>query len=159
MQFRILLSLGAVGAIVLAAAACGGGEASGEKPTTLAAVPATAVTVKLSNWHVSASADTLAAGTVRITAVHDENHGHGAPEGGAVHQLMVAPLAAGEKAGAHKYGAPVLNLTDLKPGESREASVALTPGTYEFACLVVEDVDGKQVAHYEKGMYAAVTVK
>ena len=53
----------------------------------------------------------------------------------------------------------MVNLADIKPGKSKTAEAELEPGTYELACLVVEQVNGKAVNHYKKGMYTQVTVR
>ncbi len=120
--------------------------------------PASNVTVNLSNWAMSPSSNTLTAGTVKFTANHEAAQ-HGMNDGGATHQLMVARLPDGAKAGQSKFSSIALNLGDIKPGESKSGEAQLTTGTYEVACLVVEQVNGKSVNHYEKGMYTTVVVK
>jgi hypothetical protein len=35
----------------------------------------------------------------------------------------------------------------------------LAPGVYELACLLVEDVGGERVNHYERGMHTTITVQ
>jgi len=113
----------------------------------------------LNNWSIMPSSTTLAAGEVVFTATHDEMHAHGSNEGGATHQLLIARLPDGAKAGEGKYDEMVLNLTDIKPGETKAGSAQFTPGRYELACLVVETVNGKSVSHYDKGMFTTVVVK
>ena len=162
--FALAASLAAVGFI---GAACGGDDAGsntggmdmGGSPP--AASDGSSVTVNLKNWAVVPSGKTLKVGMVKFTATHEMEHGgmNMAGQEGATHQLLVAKLPDGEKAGKSKFGTPVVNLTDIKPGETKTAEVELTPGTYELACLVVEQVGGKTVNHYEKGMYAQVTAK
>jgi uncharacterized cupredoxin-like copper-binding protein len=49
-------------------------------------------------------------------------------------------------------------MSDIEIGETATGAVTLEPGTYEMACLVVEEVDGETVNHYEKGMYTTITV-
>jgi uncharacterized cupredoxin-like copper-binding protein len=156
---RVMIST-ALGLLALVAASCGGDD--DESPARdESGAPASVVTVNLKNWAVEPSASTLAAGTVKFSAMHEAEHGSmdAAGEEGAVHQLLVAPLPAGARAGQGEFGAPVLNLTGLKPGETKSADVQLAPGTYELACLTVEEVNGKTVNHYEKGMFTEVTVK
>ena len=154
---RILFGLVVVFTLGAAAASCGGGDNA--SPSNSA--PVSSVKVDLSNWAVKPSAKVLAAGKVSFTISHAMDHGsHGAMDGGATHQLVVAPLDAGAKAGQNKYGKPLLNVTDLKPGDSKTQDVDLPPGTYELACLLVEDLGaGKSVNHYEKGMFTTVVVQ
>lgn len=154
MRFAFVLAVVAAGVAVFAA--CGGGD---DSPSAGSGPPVSAVTVKLTNWAVTPTSRTLAAGKVTFTAVHVMDHMDSAPNGGAMHQLLIAPLPAGAKAGQGKYGKPALNLTDIKMGDEKTAEVDLAPGTYELSCSVVEDVKGKTVNHYEKGMYTTVTVK
>ena len=52
-----------------------------------------------------------------------------------------------------------MNLSDIKVGQSKTATVDLAPGKYELNCLVVEKVNGANVNHYTEGMYALLTVK
>ena len=136
---------------------CGGDDddASSPEPTADADL-----TVNLTNWAIEPSVDELAAGDIIFAAVHAEDHGgHGTSEGGATHQLLVAPLAEGQGAGKGKFGSPVLNLPDIEIGETATGHTTLEPGMYELACLVVEEVDGETVNHYEKGMYTTITVR
>lgn len=144
------------------AAACGGDD-DDDSPPAPSGPAVSQVTIKLKNWAVEPSAGLLAAGKVKFTATHVEEQGsHGSMgmnEGGATHQLYVARLTKGMKSGQGKYGVPVVNLTEIKPGETKVAEVELTPGVYEVACLVVEEVGGKKVDHYKKGMHTLITVK
>lgn len=171
---RFLILVAGVAVMGLISAACGGdddspamggvdmgGAGTTTAGTTAAGVPASSVMVNLKNWSVEPSSTTLAAGAVKFTATHEAEHGGMAMAGqeGATHQLVVLPLPQGAKAGQSKFGVPVLNLSDIKPGETKTGQAELAPGTYELACLVVEQVDGKAVNHYEKGMFAQVTVK
>lgn len=151
--------VGLAGLVGLAAAACGGGDADGAPDQ--GGAPVSEVTVKLTNWAMEPSSKTLAAGTISFVATHEAEHGetHAAGQEGATHQMLLAPLPKGAKAGRNKFGDPVINLTDIKPGEIKTAKVNLEPGNYELACQVVEEVGGKSVNHYAKGMYTMVTVK
>lgn len=154
-----VLALALIAALGLVAAACGGGDDE-DGDVVGDGTPVSEVTVNLTNWAMEPSSSTLAAGMVKFTATHMEEHGAmDASEGGATHQLWVARLPQGAKAGQSKFESQVVNLTDIKPGESKTAEAELAPGTYELACLVVEQVGGKTVNHYEKGMYTQVTVR
>lgn len=138
--------------------ACGG-EDDGTAPAA-DGTPVSAVTVNLTNWAMGPSSGVLKAGEVTFTATHVEEHGgHGASEGGETHQLLVARLPEGKKGGKGDFGSTVLNLTEIKMGETKTGEATLEPGTYELACLVVEQVNGKSVNHYEKGMHSTVTVE
>jgi uncharacterized cupredoxin-like copper-binding protein len=141
-------------ALVLGCGGDDGDETSPSEPSADADL-----TVNLTNWAIEPSVDTVPAGEVMVVAVHVEGHGgHGDDEGGEIHQLIVAPLADGEEAGKGQFESPVLNLSDIEIGETATGAVTLEPGTYELACLVVEEVDGETVNHYEKGMYTTITV-
>jgi uncharacterized cupredoxin-like copper-binding protein len=117
--------------------------------------------VNLTNWAVEPSATTVKAGTVTFRATHEQemHGGHGAGEAGATHQLVVARLQDGADVGETKFSSPVLNLADIKVGEEKSGKAVLEPGKYELSCLVVEEVDGESVNHYEEGMYALLTVE
>jgi hypothetical protein len=163
---RTIALVAVLGLVGLIAAACGDDDTSGKTDMDMgggtgSAASASSLTVNLKNWAIQSSSKTLAAGKVTFTATHAAEHGAMNMDGqeGATHQLLVAPLPQGAKAGQGKFGKPVLNLTDIKPGETKTGEAELAPGTYEVACLVVEQVKGKTVDHYEKGMYALVTVK
>lgn len=57
----------------------------------------------------------------------------------------------GADIGETKFGAPVLNLADIKVGEEKTGKAVLEPGRYELSCLVVHSDDNVNL--YEKGMY------
>lgn len=145
------------------AAACGGGGDTDATPTRSAdgSGSASTLTVNLKNWAVEPSSATVKAGTVTFRATHEEGEhgGHGAGEAGATHQLVVARLEDGADVGKSKFSALALNLADIKVGEEKTGEAVLEPGRYELSCLVVETVDGKDVNHYEEGMYALLTVE
>jgi uncharacterized cupredoxin-like copper-binding protein len=169
MQVRVLILLASLALVGLLSAACGGGDDNtsmggmdmGGSATMASGSDGSSVTVNLKNWAVEPSTKTLTAGKITFTAMHEMDHSSTDMTGqeGATHQLVVARLPDGAKAGQSKFGSPVINLTGIKPGESKTAQAELTPGTYELACLVVETVGGTPVNHYEKGMFSQVTVK
>lgn len=166
----LFLGLGLIPAFLLA---CGGDDGDGNDTAASATAQSTAtagnqsgdapnsITVNLKNWAVEPSSETAAAGTVTFRATHEEegHGGHGADEAGATHQLVVARLEDGAEVGQSKFGRPVLNLADIKVGEEKTGEAVLEPGKYELSCLVVEEVDGEVVNHYEEGMYALLTVE
>ncbi len=158
---RIKVGLVGLALFTAFAVACGGGDEGGETPTSSARGDATeaSLTVNLKNWAVEPSATTVKAGTVTFRATHEEegHGGHGAGEAGETHQLVVARLQDGADVGEPKFGAPVLNLADIKVGEEKTGKAVLEPGRYELSCLVVDGDDN--VNHYEKGMYALLIVE
>lgn len=157
-RFLVLIGLLLGTALVLG---CGGDDSDSEGSVSPTPAAEADVTVNLTNWAIDPSADTLQAGQVTFAAVHvaDAHGGHGASEGGATHQLIVAPLAEGKEPGKAEFGSPVLNLSDIGMGESKTGLATLEPGTYELACLVAEQVDGQTVNHYEKGMFTTIIVE
>jgi uncharacterized cupredoxin-like copper-binding protein len=159
MRFLILVvSLAIIGLVTVS---CGDDDDGDDGAADDSGMPASEVMVNLKNWAIEPSAKTLAAGMVKFTAMHEAEHGAMDMSGqeGATHQLLVAPLPQGAQAGQSKFGSPVVNLTEIKPGDTKTAEAELSPRTYEFACLVVEQVGGETVNHYEKGMYTQVTVE
>lgn len=149
-----------IGLLLATALVLGCGDDNDDDTSPPAPAAEADVTVNLTNWAIEPSVDELAAGDITFAAIHAEEHGgHGASEGGETHQLLVAPLAEGQEAGKGKFGSPVLNLSDIEMGETATGQATLEPGTYELACLVVEEVDGETVNHYEKGMYTTITVR
>ncbi len=153
----------AAGAVL--AAACGGGSddssmndmsAGGDAPMTVAGAD---LTVNLTYWAMEPSGKEVSAGMLKIAAVHKMDHAANAKDGGAMHQLVLAKLEPGAKAGEGKFGKLALNLTDIKMGETKTGEVNLEPGTYELACLMVEEAGGKTYNHYDKGMFTTLTVR
>lgn len=149
--------------LAVVTAACGGDDDEPTVTPTIAAAGgdggATSITVNLKNWAAEPSSVTVKAGEVTFRATHEEDAhgGHGTGEAGATHQLVVAPLQDGAEIGETKFGAPVLNLAEIKIGEEKTGKAVLEPGRYELSCLVVDGDDN--VNHYEKGMYALLTVE
>ena len=160
----IKFGLAAVVLVGTVAAACGGGDDEGSMGAMdmgdgmVAPVQGADLTVNLTNWQVSTSTKELSAGTITVAAVHPADHGaHDAI--GATHQLVISPLKAGAKHGTGSFDGLILNLANIKVGETKSGEVTLEPGEYELACLIVEDSDGKQYDHYKEGMHTSITVK
>lgn len=169
-RIKAFLPLVGFAALSVTLAGCGGGDgnepanatAPGPSSTAVAGTSGTNITVNLRNWAVEPTKTEIAAGTYAFTATHEEEGhggGHGAETGGATHQLVIARLPDGASPGESKFGSPVLNLTNIKPGEDKSGEVILEPGRYELSCLVVEKVSGKDVNHYAEGMYTLLTVQ
>lgn len=157
----LLATVLAAGSVLLAA--CGGGDAvpSTSGPGHMASdghaagmttPPPGAIRVGLRNWAVAPAVASVAAGSVTFWAVHEMEHAHGANEGGNVHDLQVLKKASD---GTWDLVGEVRN---LGMGEAALLTLELTPGEYELACTVVEEVGGTVVSHYEKGMHAPFTV-
>ena len=159
---KVWVALAGLALLATVAASCGAdNDDTGRTPITSAGTRAVgaSLTVNLKNWAIEPSSTSVKAGTVTFRATHEEegHGGHGAGEAGATHQLVVARLQEGADIGQTKFGAPVLNLADIKVGEEKTGKAVLEPGRYELSCLVVDGDDN--VNHYEKGMYALLTVE
>lgn len=81
-----------------------------------------------------------------MTAVHDMGHSHGSSEGGVTHDLQVMRKNAD---GSMEMAGQVQG---LKMGEAKALTLNLPAGEYELSCNVVEQIDGKMIPHYVKGM-------
>ncbi|MBI5946979.1 MAG: hypothetical protein HY875_02435 [Chloroflexi bacterium] len=160
---RFFLSLAVAGALfgaVAVTAACGGDGDSGGMGDmggmgggmTNASQPAGSIRVGLVNWEVEPAQSEAKAGTVTFWAVHDMDHGHMSSDGGVTHDLQVMKKNAD---GSLQLVGQVQGLT---MGQAKELTLTLAPGDYELSCNVVEQVDGKVVGHYAKGMRAPFKV-
>jgi uncharacterized cupredoxin-like copper-binding protein len=139
-----VLALAALVPGLLIAACSGGGDDESD---------AGIIEVALTNWAISPSQDSVEAGTVRFLAVHEEGgHGHGADEGGEIHELAVARMTADGK--FEILGAA----TEIRVGEEKDLTLELEPGEYELQCNVAELVNGEVISHYERGMRASFHV-
>jgi len=155
--FKRAISLGLLAIAGISFACSDGGGAAQQPQPTLAVAE---VTVNLTNWAIEPSSANVPAGKVAFVAVHPEEHGdHGSTTAGATHQLVVARLDPGKPAGTSQFGAPVLNLSGIGIGETKTGEAMLEPGVYELGCLVVEQVDGQSVNHYQQGMFTTITVE
>ena len=156
-----LLTIAAVGTV---AAACGGGDADNDMDMDMgdgmvAPVAGADLTVNLTNWDISPTTRQVQSGTLKVAAVHPNDHGGHGSEGGVTHQLVIGKLKPGAKHGESQFAGIALNLTDIKVGETKTGEVELEPGEYELACLVVETSGGKTYDHYKEGMHTSITVK
>ena len=163
---RLVLSVGmvvALLAIVALASACGGDDdshgmgggmngnnSSGGMMNTNA--PAGSIKVDLSNWSVGPAQSEAKAGSVTFWAVHDMGHDVMSDEAGVTHDLQVMKKNAD---GSFEMAGQVQG---LKMGEAKALTLSLTPGEYELSCNVVEQIGGKTISHYQKGMRTAFTV-
>lgn len=155
---RTLFAVGLATVVIatgLAAVGCGGDDDTSMPDMgaqTTAAAPAGSIEVKLVNWAVQPARTSAPAGKVTFWAVHDQGHGHASAEGGITHDLQVMKKTAD---GSFEV---VGQVQGLKMGEAKALTLELKAGEYELSCNVVEEVDGKPVGHYPKGMRAAFTV-
>jgi uncharacterized cupredoxin-like copper-binding protein len=140
--FLVLLS-------ALASMAAGCGSGSDNKPkTTAPAKPAAAgpLRVKLDEWKIAASAQTVSAGEVTITAAND---------GKTTHEMVVlrtdkpaASLGTGKRV---SEAGSVGEISDLKAGAGAKKTFNLSPGHYVVICNLP--------GHYAAGMHADLTVR
>jgi uncharacterized cupredoxin-like copper-binding protein len=154
----VLVALAAVGFPILVAvtAGCGGdddhGSMMGDGGMMSADAPAGSIRVDLLNWEVRPAVSTTKTGQVTFFAVHDMGHMHGGDEGGVIHDLQVMrkrPDGSLELVG---------QVQGLKMGQSKALTLDLPPGDYELSCNVVEEINGKTIPHYPKGMKTPFTV-
>ncbi|MBA4181747.1 MAG: hypothetical protein C0506_14250 [Anaerolinea sp.] len=108
--------------------------------------PAGSIRVGLVNWAVEPAETSAKAGEVTFYAVHEMGHGHMADEGGVTHDLQVMRKTAD---GSFEMAGQV---TGLKMGEAKALTLTMAAGDYELSCNVVEELKGKVIPHYAKGM-------
>lgn len=157
---RYLGAGAAIAALAISLAACGAqstsavvGSAKASAPapaaTTAAAPPDAAggaITVKLSEWAVAASASTAPHGKVTFDITNT---------GRIAHELVV--LRTSRPAGALGTGTRIKETTnvgeqgDLAAGASKKLTLMLKPGHYSLVCNLPE--------HYMSGMHADFTVQ
>jgi uncharacterized cupredoxin-like copper-binding protein len=148
-----------VAAVSLALAGCGGGG-DNESSTTHAQATAQpsgagSLTINMSDYAFSPKDATTNAGTVKISAPN---------QGQLPHELVLfktnrspgslPTLSNGEvdEEGLEAKGVESPGeIEDVGPGETKSASLKLTPGTYVMICNLP--------GHYKQGMYGTVTVK
>ena len=82
-------------------------------------------------------------------------------EGGAAESAAEKPEGPGGEsvAEAAPYTEVVNQVRFIQPGESRELSVEVQPGTYRLACLLVSVAAGENVDHFAEGMHLDFEVK
>lgn len=104
-------------------------------------LPVSSASVELYEVGITPSSDTFAAGEVSLAVTNTGEFGH----------TLVVTTQMGE----------VIAATDVVPGgESAELAVDLAPGTYEFTCRIVSQLDdGTLLDHYQAGMHTTVTVR
>nr|WP_049913215.1 cupredoxin domain-containing protein [Halococcus thailandensis] len=101
------------------------------------------VRVVLDEWQVKPDAKSVPSGQVTFNAV---NKGH------EVHELVVRERSDD---GAYEE---LDEVDDIGKGTSKKLQMKLEPGTYELACLIVEEEDGETEDHYKLGMHETIEV-
>ncbi|WP_049999165.1 cupredoxin domain-containing protein [Halococcus sediminicola] len=99
------------------------------------------VRVVLKEWRVKPDAKSVPAGNVTFDAV---NEGH------EVHELVVRQR---NDDGAYEK---LDEVDDIAKGTSKKLRTKLDPGTYELACLIVEEEEGETEDHYKLGMHETI---
>ena len=137
-------------------AACGGDSGgsmgSGHMPGgEMDGAPNGAILVRLSNWSIDPAKSSTKAGDVVFRAVHDMHEMHGNGEG-KTHELVVA------RKNADGTFDVVGEAEEIGIGEHKDLKLRLGAGAYELQCNIVEEVNGKPVAHYANGMHTAFKV-
>ena len=142
LAFLGLAAIGIVAFVLLSGGSSGGGSKSGSN------APATAgpVKVRLTDFKIAPSASTVGAGKVTFSAVN---------AGKAEHEMVVirtdkgpSQLAKGNEA---SEAGSVGEISETKPGASKQVTLNLKPGHYVLLCNVP--------GHYKAGMYKNFIVK
>lgn len=135
-------------------AACGdnGGSSSGHMPGgEMDGAPSGAILVRLSNWSIDPAKSSSKAGNVTFRAVHDMHDMHADGEG-KTHELVVA------RKNADGTFDVLAEAEEIGIGEHKDLTVRLAAGEYELQCNIIEEVNGKPISHYTKGMRTAFKV-
>ena len=126
----------------------GSGNGSGGNGSNASGTPGASddrkVRVVLNEWQVKPDAKSVPSGQVTFNAV---NKGH------EVHELVVRERSDD---GAYEE---LDEVDDIGKGTSKKLQTKLEPGTYELACLIVEEEeDGEVEDHYKLGMHETIEV-
>jgi hypothetical protein len=116
-------------------------------------VPSGAITVQLVDWSVVPSQSSAKAGAVTFHVVHGMmDMMRSGSEGGTTHDLQV--MRKNTDGNFELVG----QVQGLRVGEAKDLTLDLLPGQYELSCNVTEELDGKVVSHYLKGMHTPFVV-
>ncbi|WP_256687744.1 cupredoxin domain-containing protein [Halococcus qingdaonensis] len=125
----------------------GSGNGSGGNGSNASGTPGASddrkVRVVLNEWQVKPDAKSVPSGQVTFNAV---NKGH------EVHELVVRERSDD---GAYEE---LDEVDDIGKGTSKKLQMKLEPGTYELACLIVEEENGETEDHYKLGMHETIEV-
>ena len=116
------------------------------------------VDVVLKEWYVLPDKRTVDAGRITFEVT---NHGRMDHEFIVikttlpVHDLPVHERGLDEKKAGKQFG----EIEDIRPGETRELTFYMPPGSYVLFCNKVEIEDHKIISHYRQGMRVAFTVR
>ena len=145
---RSLVLIAALVVAVSLLAACGGGSAATPVPAKQT------LTVDLAEWSVKASATSVKAGTVKVTAVN---------KGVIPHEMHIIKTDLAADALKLKTGEPVVDEAtsgtlsgmihedQLAAGKTASMDFNLTPGKYVLICNVP--------THYQQGMRTVLNVE
>ena len=117
------------------------------------------VDVTLSEWSIVLDKETLPEGPIEFTI---ENKGEREHEFVIVRTSLAADeLPAKDDGSVDEDGADVdveREVEDIEDGDRTSRTFELDPGSYVFLCNIVEDIEGEETSHYEKGMRVGFTV-
>lgn len=143
-----------LGALFLAA--CGGSNGSGGMAgmDMGGGSSSSSINVNVMDWAVKPSKTSTKAGLVTFHVMYDMgNMSAGAmTEGGNVHDMQVA------RKNADGTFEVVGEVKGLRMGDSKNLTLNLAPGDYELQCNHTEQLNGQQIAHYQKGMHTPFTI-
>jgi hypothetical protein len=141
----LLVPLLALAAALLAA--CGDTGEGGE------------VNVTLREWAIETDKDSLPEGPVELTIEND---------GEEDHELVIVKTDIPPEDlpilddGSFDEDAPDVDVEqeveDVESGDRTGRTYELDPGAYVFLCNLVEDIEGTETSHFDRGMRAAFTV-
>ena len=116
------------------------------------------VNVVLKEWYVLPDKTTVNAGNISFKVANQGRMEHEfivIKTTVPVHALPVNEKGLDEK----RAGKMIGELEDIHPGETREVSFHLAPGSYVLFCNKLEIVGNKVESHYRRGMRVGFTVR
>jgi len=138
----------ALGALVVALMACGGGnkhEGEPASPYKTNEKPQATVTVGLMEWAVNPDPTQVTSGAVKFVARNESTSMY--------HELVVLRVKAD---GSYENAGEV---EDLAPGTSGTLTLKLPPGKYVLACQIAKGERGSPVDHFQQGMHTPFEVR
>jgi cupredoxin-like protein len=130
----------AAATIALSAFACGAGDdepVSEPKSIEPASASADAIQVVAADYAFALSAESVSAGTVDFVVRN---------EAARDHEFVIVPLEG------DRFALPLGEIEAFGAGETRAMRAHLSPGRYEFVCLIVSISDGVPASHMALGM-------
>ena len=141
---RALLGLSFVA--LAASAACFSAEARQVSPPKLVRpeqASASAVQVEAREYSFSLKESRMPAGTIDFVVRNS---------GQEDHEFVIVPVKNG------RYDLPIGEIEAFAPGQTRAIQAELSPGQYEFACLMVSVANDEPQSHMTLGMQATFRV-